>query len=89
MASSLTEVFSPDLIALRVERLRRHYPWLSGRLGYFDARLTQAPEDAQFALGWVGKHASTCAEQELALAALREKCEIRWAQLDALYFAYV
>jgi pyrroloquinoline-quinone synthase len=89
VASSLTELFSRDLIALRIDRLRQHYPWLSGGLAYFDARLTQAPEDAEFALAWVIKHARTRAEQELVLAALRAKCDILWAQLDALYFAHV
>lgn len=89
VASSLTELFSRDLIALRIDRLRQHYPWLSGGLAYFDARLTQAPEDAQFALDWVVSHAGTRSEQDLALGALRAKCDILWAQLDALYFAYV
>jgi pyrroloquinoline-quinone synthase len=89
VASSLTELFSRDLIALRVDRLRQHYPWLSGGLAYFDARLTQAPEDAEFALTWVVEHARTRTEQERALGALRAKCDILWAQLDALYFAYV
>jgi pyrroloquinoline-quinone synthase len=89
VASSLTELFSRDLIALRIDRLRQHYPWLSQGLAYFDARLTQAPEDAQFALAWVTEHSRTREEQELALNALRTKCDILWAQLDALYFAYV
>jgi pyrroloquinoline-quinone synthase len=89
VASSLTELFSRDLIALRVESLRRHYPWLSEGLAYFDARLTQAPEDARFALAWVMEHARTRDDQELALASLRAKCDILWAQLDALYFAYI
>jgi pyrroloquinoline-quinone synthase len=89
VASSLTEMFSRDLISLRVDRLRQHYPWLSGGLTYFDARLTQAPEDAQFALAWVTSHAATRTEQELAIAELRAKCDILWAQLDSLYFSYV
>jgi pyrroloquinoline-quinone synthase len=89
VASSLTELFSHKLITLRVDRLREHYPWLSGGLDYFNARLTQAPEDAEFALGWVVKHALTREEQEKAYAALRAKCDILWAQLDALYFSYV
>jgi pyrroloquinoline-quinone synthase len=89
VASSLTELFSRDLIALRMDRLRQHYPWLSGGLAYFEARLDQAPEDARFALQWVAEHAGTRAEQELAIGALRAKCEILWAQLDALHFAYV
>src|SRR5437660_7877846 len=89
VASSLTELFSRDLISLRMEKLRQHYPWLAGGLDYFAARLTQAPEDAKFALNFVHEHAKTRAEQELAIQALRDKCDILWAQLDALYFAYV
>jgi coenzyme PQQ biosynthesis protein C len=89
VASSLTELFSRDLIALRLDALRKHYPWLTGGLDYFTARLTQAPEDAQFAFDWVADHAHTRSEQEAAIDALRRKCDILWAQLDALYFAYV
>ena len=89
VASSLTEMFSRDLISLRMEKLRQHYPWLAGGLDYFEARLTQAPEDAQFAVKYVFDHAKTRGEQELAILALRDKCDILWAQLDALYFAYV
>ena len=89
VASSLTELFSKDLITLRVDRLRAHYPWLSGGLDYFQGRMTQAPEDADFALRWVVEHAQTRQEQEAALDALRAKCDILWAMLDALYFAYV
>jgi len=89
VASSLTELFSRDLISLRMEMLRQHYPWLSGGLDYFEARLTQAPKDAQFAVNYVFENAKTRSEQELAVQALRDKCDILWAQLDALYFAYV
>lgn len=89
VASSLTELFSCKLIALRMDAMRRYYPWLSSGLDYFQARLTQAPDDAEFALAWVVKHARTGIEQEQALAALRAKCNILWAQLDAMYFAYV
>ena len=49
VASSLTELFSRDLISLRMEKLRQHYPWLASALDYFEARLTEAPEDAAFA----------------------------------------
>jgi pyrroloquinoline-quinone synthase len=40
-------------------------------------------------LDWVTRNAGTRAEQELAMDALRAKCDILWAQLDALYFSYV
>jgi pyrroloquinoline-quinone synthase len=89
VASSLTELFSRDLISLRIDALRLHYPWLESGLAYFTARLTQAPEDAAFALDWVTRHAQTREEQELVVAALRTKCDILWAQLDAIYFSYV
>jgi pyrroloquinoline-quinone synthase len=89
VASSLTELFSGKLIALRIDALRKHYPWLSSGLEYFTGRLSQAPEDANFALAWVVEHARTREEQDKAYAALRAKCDILWAQLDALYFAYV
>ena len=89
VASSLTELFSRDLISLRMDRLRQHYPWLSDGLDYFQARLSQAPEDAAFALNYVFENACTRAEQDKAIQALCDKCDILWAQLDALYFAYV
>ena len=89
VASSLTELFSRDLISLRMDKMREHYPWLASGLAYFEGRLSQAPEDAEFALAWVIRNARTRAEQESAIAALRAKCDILWAQLDAIYFAYV
>jgi pyrroloquinoline-quinone synthase len=89
VASSLTELFSEKLIALRIDRMRQYYPWLIPGLEYFRDRLNQAPEDAKFGLTYCLKHAQTRKEQDLALAALQAKCDILWAQLDALYFAYV
>lgn len=89
VASSLTELFSRDLISLRVDAMLRHYAWLEPGLLYFTARLNQAPEDAAFALDYVTRNAHTRAEQELVIGALRAKCDILWAQLDAIHFAYV
>jgi pyrroloquinoline-quinone synthase len=89
VASSLTELFSTTLITLRMDRLRQHYPWLASGLDYFQGRITQAPEDANFTLAWVVAHAKTSEEQDLALGALSAKCDILWAMLDAIYFAYV
>ena len=57
VASSLTELFSRDLITLRMGALRQHYPWLSNGLDYFEARLDQAPADAHFAFHFVAEHA--------------------------------
>ncbi len=89
VASSLTELFSRDLIALRMGKLREHYPWLSQSLDYFQARLHQAPEDVAFTIEYVTQNAKTREDQEKVIQALRDKCDILWTQLDALYFAYV
>jgi pyrroloquinoline-quinone synthase len=90
VASSLTELFSPDIIAERVAGMLAHYDFVSREtLAYFNARLHQAPRDADFALNYVIEHASTREEQGLVLKALRFKCDVLWAQLDALYAAYV
>ena len=70
VASSLTEMFSRDLIAFRVPRLKQFYPWIAGGLEYFEARLTQAPEDADFALDFVYRHAVSREAQELCVRAL-------------------
>ncbi len=90
IASSLTEMFSPGIIADRVRGMLAGYPFISkDTLAYFTPRLTQAPQDVDFALAYVKQHACTRADQEAVLAALRFKCDVLWAQLDALYLAYV
>ena len=51
--------------------------------------MTQSREDAEFAFAYVFKHARMRQEQELIAQALTRKCDMLWAQLDALYYAYV
>jgi pyrroloquinoline-quinone synthase len=90
VASSLTELFSPTIIAERVSGMLANYPWITREtLAYFTPRLTQAPQDAAFALRYVQEHARSVAEQEAVQAALRFKCDVLWAMLDALHHAYV
>ncbi|MFQ5785597.1 MAG: pyrroloquinoline-quinone synthase PqqC [Alphaproteobacteria bacterium] len=90
VASSLTELFSPTIIAERVAGMLANYDFIDENiLAYFSARLDQAPRDADFALAYVKREAATRAEQEAVLAALRFKCDVLWAQLDALHHAYV
>ncbi len=90
VGSSLTEMFSPTIIAERVSGMLANYDWITkDTLAYFTPRLTQAPQDSAFALRYVQEHARTPAEQEAALAALRFKCDVLWAMLDALHHAYV
>jgi pyrroloquinoline-quinone synthase len=90
IASSLTEMFSPGIIAERVAGMLANYSFITKEtLAYFTPRLTQAPRDVEFALAYVREHADTSERQEAVLAALRFKCDVLWAQLDALHFAYV
>jgi pyrroloquinoline-quinone synthase len=90
VASSLTEMFSPNIISQRVAGMLRNYDFVDARtLAYFTPRLTQAPQDVAFALEYVTREARTRAEQDQVLAALRFKCDLLWAQLDALHHAYV
>ena len=90
VASCLTEMFSPQIIAERVEGMLRSYDFISrDTLAYFTPRLTQAPRDVNFALAYVTEHARTPEQQQLVLAALRFKCDVLWSQLDALHYAYV
>lgn len=90
VASSLTELFAPNIIAERVSGMLAHYAWVTAdTLAYFTPRLTQAPKDSDFALGFVKQHADTPERQLQVLAAMRFKCDVLWAQLDALYYSYV
>lgn len=90
IASSLTELFAPTIIAERVSGMLANYDFISEEtLAYFDARMTQAPRDADFALGYVLEHARTPEQQRAVTRALEFKCSVLWSQLDALHHAYV
>src|SRR3954467_6453052 len=89
VASSLTELFAPDLMADRLAAFERHYTWIDPReLAYFRSRLTQAPRDSQHGLEVVRKHCITPETQAAALAALSFKCDVLWSMLDAIDQAY-
>ncbi len=90
VASSLTELFSPTIISERVSGMLANYAFVSkDTLAYFNARMSQAPRDSDFALDYVKREARTVEQQQAVLAALEFKCSVLWAQLDALYHAYV
>ncbi len=90
MASSLTELFAPTLMSKRIAAFERHYPWVKeDGLRYFRGRLTQAPRDAGFALGLVVERCRSRELQEQAVDALKFKCELLWAMLDAVHLAYI
>ncbi len=90
IASSLTELFAPTIISERVSGMLANYDFVDAEaLAYFNKRLTQAPRDSGFALDHVRRHALRPDQQQAVLDALIFKCNVLWAQLDALHFAYV
>lgn len=90
IASSLTELFAPDLHKTRIAALLEHYDFANdATLAYFRTRLVEAPKDVAYGLDYILREADTREKQELCLKALTFKTNVLWAQLDALYFAYV
>ena len=90
IASSLTELFAPNLHEERISGMLQHYDFVNPDImSYFSRRLQQAPRDAGFALDYVKQHAKTQAEREAVCNALIFKTNVLWVQLDALYHAYV
>lgn len=89
VASSLTELFAPDLMAARLAAFERHYPWIDADgLAYFRNRLSQAPRDSEHALEVVFDYCVTPDQRAAAVAALSFKCDVLWAMLDAIASAY-
>lgn len=90
VASSLTELFAPKIHEERIAGMLENYDFITEDvMRYFRRRLGQATRDADFALAYVKANAKTVEQQAAVLDALRFKCSMLWAQLDALYFAYV
>jgi coenzyme PQQ biosynthesis protein C len=90
VASCLTELFSPQIIAERISGMLAHYDYITPEtLAYFDKRPPQAERDASFALNYVKQHARTPQQQQAVIDTLIFKCEVLWAMMDALHHAYV
>ncbi|HLH57439.1 MAG TPA: pyrroloquinoline-quinone synthase PqqC [Verrucomicrobiae bacterium] len=88
VASSLTELFAPDLMAKRIEAFEKFYQWIQpGGLEYFRSRLTQARRDSGEALELTLTYCGTRDAQEAAVSALKFKCDLLWAMLDGIHLA--
>jgi pyrroloquinoline-quinone synthase len=86
IASSLTELFAPDLMATRLQAFERFYPWVKASgLKYFKSRLTQAPRDSGEALKITLENCRTGESQQAAVDALQFKCDLLWAMLDCIH----
>jgi pyrroloquinoline-quinone synthase len=89
VASSLTELFAPDLMRQRIAAFPRHYPWVRTEgLEYFRSRLVQAPRDSRQGLKLVQRHCTTVETQRRAFEALAFKLEMLWVMIDTIHHAY-
>ena len=89
VASSLTELFAPDLMAERLAAFERWYPWIDPEgHAYFRARLEQAPRDCEHALEVVTAQCPSAESQARAVDALSFKCDVLWSLMDAIDRAY-
>ena len=90
VASSLTELFAPAIHRERIAGLLAHYDFANETtMAYFNRRLEEAPKDVKFGLDYVRREARTPEQQQGVIEALLFKTDVLWAQLDALYAAYV
>jgi len=89
IASSLTELFAPDLMATRLAAFEKFYTWINpSGLDYFRRRVTQARRDSGEALAITLEHSTTRELQDAAIRALEFKCDVLWSMLDAIHHAY-
>lgn len=89
VASSLTELFAPDLMRKRIAAFPQHYAWVRPEaLEYFKSRLIQAPRDSQHGLHLVLTRCTTVETQRKAFEALAFKLELLWVMIDTIHHAY-
>ncbi len=89
IASSLTELFAPDLMTSRLAAFEKFYQWIYPRgMDYFRRRVTQARRDSDEALAITLEYCNTPELQRDAVYALEFKCDVLWSMLDAIHYAY-
>ncbi len=89
ISSSLTELFAPDLMAVRLRAFETFYTWVQPwGFDYFKKRLTQARTDSNEGLDMTIQYCNTPELQQQAVDALRFKCDVLWTMLDAIALAF-
>jgi pyrroloquinoline-quinone synthase len=85
IASSLTELFAPDLMSHRLAAFEKYYTWVKPwGFDYFRRRVTQARTDSEEGLKLTMQYCDTVALQREAVKALSFKCDVLWTLLDAI-----
>lgn len=88
VASSLTELFGPPVMAARIQAIVAKYPWIDRQgLVYFEKRIPLATRDAEIALSWVLEEARTPEVRDRCVEALQFKCDVLWSIFDATALA--
>ena len=86
MASSLTELFAPEIHQKRLDNWPQHYPWIDETgYNYFRKRLNEAKRDVAFTFDWVLEHYQD--QQEHLIGIVNFKLNILWSMLDAISIA--
>jgi pyrroloquinoline-quinone synthase len=71
----------------RLAAFEQHYCWIDpAALAYFRSRPPLAARDSEHGLTLVLTYCRSREQQERTVAALRFKCDLLCAQLDALYY---
>ena len=89
VASSLTELFAPDLMTRRLAAWQRHYPWVDRMDRTSPSRISRAAQDSEEALAFVLAHATSTDAQDRCIGALIHKTHILWQLLDHVSAASV
>lgn len=84
VAASLTQLFVPDLMHVRSEALTRHYGLTADSLVYFNRHSGVATRESEQAINLLLKELRTREEHDQALDAVRFKCDVLNALLDAV-----
>jgi pyrroloquinoline-quinone synthase len=89
VASSLTEMFAHRIMKIRTIAFEQHYPWVSPEgLSYFRSRNRQANVESDNALEILNEVVTSREQQLKVLDAVRFKCQVLWALLDAVEKEY-
>jgi coenzyme PQQ biosynthesis protein C len=90
IASSLTEIGARTLIQERLSGMLEHYAFINKNdLAYFTHRLGQNDGKASFVMQYLTDTVTTPEQVTKVLDSVTFKCQVLWAQLDTLYYAYV
>ena len=89
VASSLTELFAPEIHRQRLANWPERYPWIDrAGLHYFRSRVSLARRDVEFGLAFTLDHFRTREAQERALEILEFKLNVLWQMNDAMALHY-